>query len=388
MKFFHLSDLHIGKTLHHYNLREDQENILNQVIQKAEELNPDAILIAGDVYDKSMPSAEAVNIFDDFLTRLTLIRPAIPIIIISGNHDSGERLDFASGILKHHQVYLSGKVPESSEESLRKVTLEDEHGKVHFWLLPFVKPAYVKHLWEEGESKSYHDTVQELINREHIDFANERNVLLSHQFYINGKESPLTSDSETISVGGIDQVDVRAVKDFDYVALGHLHRPQKVGEEKIRYCGTLLKYSVSEADHKKSLTVVELPEKDAAPIITAVPLKPLRDVRRKSGTLEEVLANAVTEDLEDYVGITLTDERELFMPKEQLQGKYGRILEVRLENRKTREGLTDPAREAILLEPFAVFRDFYEKMRGRELSDQEAALMEEIFDQAKEEQQG
>lgn len=388
MKFFHLSDLHIGKSLHNYSLKEDQDHILDQVIEKAKELSPDAILIAGDVYDKSMPSGEAVNIFDDFLTRLTLIKPAIPIIIISGNHDSGERLNFASGILKHHQVYLSGKLPENSEETLRKVTLNDQHGEVHFWLLPFVKPAYVRHLWDDGESKTYHDTVQALLDREQIDFESERNVLLSHQFYMNGQEDPLTSDSETISVGGIDHVDVRAVKDFDYVALGHLHRPQKVGEEKIRYCGTLLQYSVSEAAHRKSLTVVELSAKGVVPVITTVPLRPLRDVRRKSGTLEEVLANATAADLEDYVGITLTDERELFMPREQLQVKYGRILEVRLENRKTREGFKDSERDTILLEPFAVYRDFYEKMRGRALSEREAALMEEIFDQAKEEQQG
>lgn len=384
MKYFHLSDLHIGKTLHHYSLKEEQEHVLNQVVDKAAELHPDAILIAGDIYDKSMPSAEAVDIFDDFLTKLTEIKPAIPLLIISGNHDSGERLDFASGILKHHQVYLSGKVPEDPESYLRRISLNDDYGTVHFYLLPFIKPAYVKHLWPEEESKSYHNCMKAIIEREQIDYENERNVLLSHQFYVNGEEHPETSESETISVGGLDHIDISTIKEFDYVALGHLHRPQKVGEEKIRYCGTLLKYSVSEADHNKSMTVVELGEKGQPPVITTLPLETLRDVKKKTGTLEEILAGAEPADEDNYISIVLTDEKELYMPKEQLANKYNRILEVRLENRRFQEDFQEIDNQKLLAEPLTVFAEFYETMRGQGLSTREQEIMQELFDEAKE----
>lgn len=387
MKFIHLSDLHIGKNLHHHNLREDQQYILQQVIEKVKELKPDAVLIAGDIYDKSMPSAEAVNLFDDFLTALTLIEPAVTVIIISGNHDSGERLDFASGILKHHQVYLSGKVPADSEEHLRRVTLEDDHGPVDFYLLPFIKPAHVRHLWEDSENKSYDDSVRAMIEREEIDFDSRRNVLLSHQFYISGSSRPETTDSELISVGGIDQVDTGCIAGFDYAALGHLHRPQNIGRETIRYCGTLLKYSVSEADHQKSLTVVELKEKGSPAVITAIPLEPLRDVKRVKGTLQEVLDQAQEADQDDFVSIVLTDENELFMPKEQLSNKYHRILEVRLENKKMSESLSGTEREVLVSDPLTVFTEFYEEIKGTGLSEEEQAVLIGILDAVKGEEQ-
>ena len=299
MKFFHLSDLHIGKQLHRYNLKEDQQVILKEVIAYAKELHPDAIVIAGDIYDKSVPSAEAVTIFDEFLTELSEITPAIPILIISGNHDSPDRLNYASEILRRHHIYLVGNVPEQPEEHIEKVTLQDKYGEVDFYLLPFMKPGYVRNVFVNNVPETYADAVREIIKREEIDYNNKRNVLVSHQFYVGEKEgSPETCDSEVFSVGGIDNVDIGAVKEFDYVALGHLHGAQYVSRPKIRYCGTLLKYSVSESTQTKSLTVVTLKEKGEKPEIACYPLHPLRDERKKKGTLEEIIKEASEEEKE------------------------------------------------------------------------------------------
>ena len=311
MKFFHLSDLHIGKQLHRYNLKEDQQVILKEVITYAKELRPDAIVIAGDIYDKSVPSAEAVNVFDEFLTDLSEITPEIPILIISGNHDSPDRLKYASEILKRHHIYLAGNVPERPEEHIEKVTLHDAYGEVDFYLLPFMKPAYVKNIFVDGTPETYSDAVKEIIKREKIDYKDKRNVLVSHQFYVGEKaESPETCDSEVFSVGGIDNVDIGSVKEFDYVALGHLHGAQCIGKPEIRYCGTLLKYSVSESTQNKSLTVVTLKAKGEKPEIENYPLHPLRDVRKKKGTLDEIIKEAQETEKDDYISITLTDEIE------------------------------------------------------------------------------
>lgn len=380
MRFFHLSDLHIGKQLHHYSLKEDQTVILNEIISLAGNLRPDAVVIAGDIYDKSVPSAEAVTMFDGFLTRISAITPAIPILIISGNHDSAERLRYAAGILKNYHIYLAGNVPGNEEEHMQKVTLEDEYGEVDFYLLPFLKPSHVRNVFPEEAPESYTEAVAKLIEREKIPFDSKRNVLVSHQFY-TGSEKPETCDSEVISVGGIDNVDIEAVKPFDYVALGHLHGRQKVGEAHIRYCGTPLKYSVSEAGHEKCLTMVTLKEKGAAPEITEIPLHPIRDVRKKKGTLSELLAQAKSEEADDYVSITLTDEVDPYHPKEQLEEVYSHILEVRIDNTRTRNKLSEFAEEVSIKDPFAVFKDFYLEMQGRELSEEEISLMQEIFEQ-------
>ena len=297
MRFFHLSDLHIGKQLHHYNLKEDQRHILGEIIDYARDIHPDAIVIAGDVYDKSIPSAEAVTIFDDFLTDLAAVTPTIPVLIISGNHDSAERLQYASGFLKKHQIYVAGNAPAVPEDYLQKVVLSDEHGAVNFYLLPFIKPSYVRNV-SETVPESYTEAVDMLLQREKINYS-ERNVLVSHQFFTKGNETPETCESERISVGGIDNVDISVIQKFDYAALGHIHKAQRVGEEHIRYCGTMLKYSVSEADHTKSLIMVEIGEKGMEPVITALPLHPLRDVKKKKGQLHEVMEHASESDRQD-----------------------------------------------------------------------------------------
>ena len=382
MRFFHLSDLHIGKQLHHYSLKEDQEHILGEIIEYAGKLHPDAVVIAGDIYDKPVPSAEAVTLFDDFLTRLAKIRPQIPVMIISGNHDSADRLRYVAGILKKEKIYLAGSVPQKEEEHIEKVALKDEWGEVNFFLLPFLKPAYVRRLFEENPPETYSDALNRLIKRENINFKDERNVLVSHQFYM-GSYLPETCDSETISIGGLDQIDITGVEPFDYVALGHLHGKQKVKDEHIRYCGTPLKYSVSEASHTKALTVVTLGEKGESVKIEEYPLHPLRDVRKITGKLKEILKEERSP--EDYVSITLTDETDPYHPKEQLETVFSKILEVRIDNTRTRTKWME-AEELVLKTPEENFADFFEKMQGRPMDPEEETLILQILEEAREDE--
>lgn len=388
MRFFHLSDLHIGKQLHHYNLREDQEHILAEVISYAEKLHPDAVVIAGDIYDKSVPSGDAVTVFDDFLTRLSAVKPVIPILVIAGNHDSAQRLDYASRLLGSHQIYIAGKAPESGEDHLKKITLTDEYGKVNFYLMPFLKPGYVRGLCGGEMPESYTAAVQAVLEREEID-PGERNVIVSHQFYTGrdsrtGEEiSPKTCDSELLSVGGIDNVDISVLKEFDYAALGHLHGAQKAGSENVRYCGTLLKYSVSEAGQEKTLHLVTLGAKGDPANVEKLPLHPLRDVRRVRGELEEIISAADPEHRDDYVSVTLTDEIDPYKPKEQLQKVYSHILEVRMDNERTRKKLEFDEGEIRMEDPLDVFSDFYREMQGREMSEEETEILRFVFDKVK-----
>ena len=388
MRFFHLSDLHIGKQLHHYNLREDQEHILAEVISYAEKLHPDAVVIAGDIYDKSVPSGDAVTVFDDFLTRLSAVKPMIPILVIAGNHDSAQRLDYASRLLGSHQIYIAGKAPESEEDHLKKITLTDEYGKVNFYLMPFLKPGYVRGLCGGEMPESYTAAVQAVLEREEID-PGERNVIVSHQFYTGrdsrtGEEiSPKTCDSELLSVGDIDNVDISVLKEFDYAALGHLHGAQKAGSENVRYCGTLLKYSVSEAGQEKTLHLVTLGAKGDPVNVEKLPLHPLRDVRRVRGELEEIISAADPEHRDDYVSVTLTDEIDPYKPKEQLQKVYSHILEVRMDNERTRKKLEFDEGEIRMEDPLEVFSDFYREMQGREMSEEETEILRFVFDKVK-----
>lgn len=380
MRFFHLSDLHIGKQLHHYNLKEDQTAVLDEITAYAKELHPDAVIIAGDIYDKSVPSAEAVTIFDEFLTGLSEIVPAIPVLIISGNHDSAERLQYAAGILKRQHIFVAGSAPRTEEEYIEKITFSDDYGEVDVYLLPFLKPSYVKNVFGGEAPDTYSDAVRMLIGREEIDDT-KRNVLVSHQFY-TGSTKPETCDSEMISVGGIDNVDIGPLEQFDYVALGHLHGKQQVGKPYIRYCGTPLKYSVSEAGHKKALTLVTLREKGTQAEIEELELHPIRDVKRKTGKLEELIAETKEEDGKDYVSITLTDETDPYRPKDRLEEVYSHILEVRLDNSRTRNKLLQFEEEISEKNPFEAFGEFYEEIQGRHLEEEELAFLKKIFEQA------
>lgn len=380
MRIFHISDLHIGKQLHYYNMKDNQIAIFRQIAEKASKLRPDAVILAGDIYDKAVPSAEAYTIFNQFLNDLSEIKPSIPVLIIAGNHDSAERLDYASTFLERHNIYICVHPPRTEDEYLKKVVLEDEHGEVNFYLLPFTKPGYVRHLFGDGEGLSYDAAVRALIKREDIDYS-KRNVLISHQFYIDGEELPETCDSEQIyiSVGGIDSVDIDAVKDFDYVALGHLHRAQSIGRKHIRYSGTPLKYSVSEERHIKSITMATIGDKGSEVIIDTVPLIAYQNVRSEKGLLSEIIGRATDENRHDYISITLTDEEELYKPKEQLEEHYDHILEVKVENSRTRARLEDADFDADALDPFEAFKKFYRDMQGVSMSVEEENIITDVI---------
>ncbi|HAX51832.1 exonuclease SbcCD subunit D [Muricomes intestini] len=382
MRFFHLSDLHIGRRLHYYNLLEDQRYILNEVAGYVEQMHPDAVVIAGDIYDKAVPSAEAVSLFDDFLTKLADIAPYAAVLIISGNHDSSQRLDYASRLLGRQNIYIAGEPPAEKEDHLKIVTLSDEYGEVNFYLLPFLKPGYVRNVFEKEAPENYSEAVARILEREEID-CTKRNVLVSHQFYTGNGDIPDTCDSEMFSVGGIDNVDIRPLLQFDYAALGHIHRAQQVGKPFIRYCGTLLKYSVSEAEHNKTLHMVELKGKGTEIHVELLPLHPLRNVCRVRGEMDEILKNAKLEDKDDYVSITLTDEIEPYRPKEQLEKVYSHILEIRMDNTRTRKRLGEFDMKTEITDPLTLFNDFFREIQGREISGKERDILEQVLDRAK-----
>ena len=383
MRFFHISDLHIGKQLHRYSMRSEQEDILNKIVCAVKKEQPDAIAIAGDIYDKSVPSAEAVALFDHFLTVMKEQAPQVPLLIIAGNHDSAERLDYARELLTKNQVYISGMPPRTEGEYLKKVTLQDAYGAVNFYLMPFIKPFFVRSLLKESDTLTYDEAVRGVLAREQID-RTERNVILSHQFYVAGGSRPKTSESEIAVAGGIDEVDVSVLAPFDYAALGHIHRPQKIGKEQYRYCGTPLKYSVSEEHQAKSITCVELKEKGTEPVITQIGLEPLRELRSLRGTLSEVLSLATEENKDDFLSITLTDEIDPYQPKERLMEVYSHILEVRVDNARTRRILSEEVEELKLEDPVEVFAQFFENMQARPMSEAERRVMIEIFAKAAE----
>ena len=333
MRFFHLSDLHIGLRLMNRDLSEDQRYIFNEIIRYALEEKPDAILIAGDIYDKSVPSAEAVDLFDYFISNLRKTLPETEIMMISGNHDNVSRINMYRSILSDQRIHMIGMPPADEEDRIEKVTLYDEYGPVHFYLLPFVKPSMVKQILgvdEQGHNLSYDETLRRLIAREDIR-TEERNVLVSHQFYLPAgwkADEVDRMDSEICTVGNIDEVKADVLESFDYAALGHIHKPMKVGNEFFRYCGTPLACSVSEASQEKGIILIEMEEKGN--ISTRVlPLHPLRQVKKIEGILEEVLAQFC----EDYVSVTLTDKADLdsIDMTERLRQAFPNLLEIRRE---------------------------------------------------------
>lgn len=336
MKFFHLSDLHIGLKLMNRDLREEQMDILRQVTDLAREEQPDAVVIAGDIYDKAVPAAEAVEVFDSFITELKRAVPEAEMMLISGNHDSSLRLNCFREILDEQKVHMIGLPPRREEEYIEKVTFQDEFGPVNFYLLPFVKPSMVKQIVgvdENGNNLSYDATLHKLIAREEVN-TTERNVLVSHQFYLpvgENAESVERMDSEIRTVGNIDAVASDVLEAFDYAALGHIHKPMKVGSELYRYCGTPLACSVSEVGQQKGVIMVEIGEKDSKTSvkITVLPLKPLREVRIIKGSLEEVLAQAC----EDFVTVILTDRVDLDIMdmQDRIRMAFPYLLEIRRE---------------------------------------------------------
>ena len=375
MKFFHLSDLHIGLKLMNHDMREDQEYILSEVIEVAGREKPDAIVIAGDIYDKAVPSAEAVEVFDCFLEKLTEAAPEAVIMMISGNHDSAPRIDCFRKVLSRQNVYMVGQPPRMETEYIEKVTLNDAYGEVNFYLLPFVKPSMVKQITgtdKNGNNLSYNETLHRLIGREKIN-SDERNVLVSHQFYLpSGKnaEDVERMDSEMRTVGNIDEVSADVLEKFDYAALGHIHKPMKVGSELYRYCGTPLACSVSEAQQQKGIIMVEMGVKGEVKT-TILPLEPLRQVKVVKGTLEEVLK----ESCKDYVTVILTDKADLDVidMQERIRLAFPNLLEIRRENqRKTDYTRTLQTEE--LLDPYELCCSFL-----KDLDEEEKMILQDVL---------
>lgn len=375
MKFFHLSDLHIGLKLMNHDMREDQEYILSKIVETTTVEKPDAFVIAGDIYDKAVPSAEAVEVFDQFLEKLTEAVPDAVIMMISGNHDSAPRIDCFRKVLSHQKVYMVGQPPRTEEEYIEKVILEDKDGKVNFYLLPFVKPSMVKQVVgvdENGNNLSYNETLHRLIGREKIN-SDERNVLVSHQFYLpSGKnaEDVERMDSEMRTVGNIDEVSADVLEKFDYAALGHIHKPMKVGSELYRYCGTPLACSVSEAQQQKGIIMVEMGVKGEIKT-TILPLEPLRQVKVVKGTLEEVLK----ESCKDYVTVILTDKVDLDVidMQERIRLAFPNLLEIRRENqRKTDYTRTLQTEE--LLDPYELCCSFL-----KDLDEEEKMILQDVL---------
>lgn len=375
MKFFHLSDLHIGLKLMNHDMREDQEYILSKIVETTTVEKPDAFVIAGDIYDKAVPSAEAVEVFDQFLEKLTEAVPDAVIMMISGNHDSAPRIDCFRKVLSHQKVYMVGQPPRTEEEYIEKVILEDKDGKVNFYLLPFVKPSMVKQVVgvdENGNNLSYNETLHRLIGREKIN-SDERNVLVSHQFYLpSGKnaEDVKRMDSEMRTVGNIDEVSADVLEKFDYAALGHIHKPMKVGSELYRYCGTPLACSVSEAQQQKGIIMVEMGVKGEIKT-TILPLEPLRQVKVVKGTLEEVLK----ESCKDYVTVILTDKADLDVidMQERIRLAFPNLLEIRRENqRKTDYTRTLQTEE--LLDPYELCCSFL-----KDLDEEEKMILQDVL---------
>lgn len=371
MKFLHLSDLHIGKRVNEFSMLEDQEYILTKIINIIDDEKPEAVVIAGDVYDKSVPSAEAVQLFDDFLCRLA--QRKLQVFVISGNHDSAERMAFGGRLMDISGVHMSpvynGKV--------EAISLDDEFGRVNFFMLPFVKPANVRRFFEDAQIESYTDAIRVAVENMNVN-ADERNVIVTHQF-VTGAEK---CESEEISVGGSDNVDATVFDCFDYVALGHIHGPQNIGSERVRYCGTPLKYSFSEAKHKKSVTVVEMGAKGSLEIRT-VPLEPKRDMREIRGKYDEIALrkNYDGTNRDDYMRITLTDEDDIPDAIGKLRVIYPNIMKLDYDNMRTRSSAKLDIIENIeQRSPLDLFAEFYEKQNKQPMTDEQSEFMKSIIE--------
>ena len=373
LKFLHLSDLHLGKRVNEFSLIEDQEFILTKILNIIDEQKTDGVIIAGDVYDKSVPSAEAVELFDDFLVRLSKLDQKV--FVISGNHDSAERIAFGGRIMNKGGIYVS---PVYSGE-VNPITLLDEFGEINLYMLPFIKPSHVKRFYTESEISSYTDALEIAIDSMNID-KSKRNILVTHQFVTGASRT----ESEDISVGGSDNVDASVFKDFDYVALGHIHRSQKCGSEYIRYCGTPLKYSFSEANDKKTVTVLDIRGKGDIRL-DFIPLIPKRDMVEIKGSYEDLTLKSFWENTtynEDYMHITLTDEEDIPDALTKLRVIYKNIMKLDYDNKRTRTMHEIGGAENVKAKsPFEHFNEFYELQNGQPLSEEQESFMRDIIEQ-------
>lgn len=399
MQFIHLADLHIGKKVNEFSMLGDQRYVLKQVLTITQKRKPDGVILAGDIYDKAIPSAEAVQLLDWFLTELS--KQKLPVYMVSGNHDSGERLAFAATLLKESRIYVSALY----DGTLEPIVLEDKYGKLNLYLLPFVKPVHVRRgLRQQNPQKMVEDTEleqaqscqQEKVNASSEDIqtyqeaveavlksadihAGERNVLVAHQLVTGAARC----DSEDVSVGGIDNVDASLFKDFDYVALGHIHGPQSMTRDTIRYAGTLLKYSFSECNHLKSITLVEIKEKGNVSIET-IPVVPMHDMREIKGNYETLMSRDYykNNDREDYLKVILTDEEEIPEVMGRLRTVYPNIMKVEYENTRTRRSMGVQIAETDRdKSPMEYFVEFYKMQNNQSMTPEQSRVVEDLVEQ-------
>lgn len=375
MRFLHLSDLHLGKRVNEFSMLEDQAYILKEILNIIDEQKVEVVLIAGDIYDKVIPSAEAVRLLDDFLTRIAARE--LPVFLISGNHDSAERVAFGARLMSSRQIYLSPVF----ESDVEPITISDRYGEINIYMLPFVKPSLVKRVYPEEEIITYQDAVNAAVQHMQID-TDKRNVLLAHQFVTGAARC----DSEELSVGGLDDVDASIFDRFDYVALGHLHGPQKIGKETVRYSGTPLKYSFSEANQKKAAVIVDVEEKGKINI-QQIPLVPKHDMREIRGTYMEVTALDFYKDMktDDYLHITLIDEEDIPDAIGKLRTIYPNIMKLSYDNLRTRAAVTvRGTAEVEEKSPMELLKEFYELQNNQPMTDEQEeiarGMMEEIWE--------
>ena len=372
MKFMHLSDLHLGKRVNEFSMLEDQVYILNKIVNIIDLEKPAAIILAGDIYDKPIPPAEAVELFDDFLYKLS--QRNLKVFIISGNHDSAERIAFGSRLFDKTGIYMSPVY----NGTILPIELNDDFGKINIYMFPFIKPIHVKRFFPDEEISSYTDAVSTVIKNFHLD-TGIRNILITHQFVTGASRT----ESEDISVGGSDNVNADVFCDFDYVALGHIHRSQSCGSEYIRYSGTPLKYSFSESKDTKSITVVDIMEKGDIKL-DFIPLTPLRDMVEIKGTYDELMLKSFYENTtypNDYVHITLTDENDILDVITRLRVVYKNIMKLDYDNQRTRSNseinlINDMESKS----PLELFDIFYDSRNGQPLNNEQREFMENIIE--------
>ena len=377
MKFLHLSDLHIGKSVHGFSMAAEQKHAFEQIIGYIKAERPDAVVIAGDIYDRAVPGVEAVRMFDDFLTELAAEKAAV--MIISGNHDSPERLNYASRLLEEKRLHICG----SFDGSLRKVAINDEYGEVSFWLLPFIKPPQLRGLFGDREIDSYDDAVAAILDAADIDFTS-RNVIVTHQFYTKSGVTPIRSESETNPVGGLDAVSAELIERFDYAALGHLHGAQTVGSDHIRYCGSPIKYSFSEWRQHKSATLVEMNEKGSLSI-TTLPLVPIHEMREIRGEIRNLISDEVVAlaDKNDYLRAVLTDEEQIIDPMQRLRSVYPNAMCLDFDNKRTKINLgtiTADRGAVATLSIYEMFSEFFLEVQGMTMSVEQSDIVRELLE--------
>ena len=382
MRFFHLSDLHLGIKLYEHDLLKDQKAILDEIVALTRQYQPDAVVFAGDIYDRSVPPVEAVALFDDFMTQLRAALPNGEIMLISGNHDSAQRLDVFRSELSDRGIHMIGNPPMQEGETIERVTLTDDFGAVNFYLLPFVRPGMVRNVVdtkENGDNLSYPEAFSRLLALSPLN-PDERNVLVSHQFFLpdgGDAENIERAENEVKQVGNVDAIPASLIADFDYAALGHIHKPMKVGSETLRYCGTPMPYSLSEENQQKGILMVEMGAKGDVQT-TVLPLHPVHQVRKLRATREALLSGAC----EDFVSICVMDAEatEMVGLRELLRAKYPNLLELRREREETVE-LAALQERTETLSPYELCLQF----AGERLNAEEKALLTEVMNAMKEE---